>query len=159
MCGMCTSYVSNNTGAVVVFDGYDGFSTKDEVHNRRVENYVGETVSVSQYMANVDITVQQRVIHITRYVLWTCRSAQTKPIGAIANDTDIFSTLDTSCWSEILLWKHAHDYIKTDSVHLHTEKKSRSRTHHFKAIWQGINKHKSSEHRKTIATEAFLIFF
>ena len=69
MCGMCTSYVSNNTGAVVIFDGYDGFSTKDEVHNRRVENYVGEPVSVSQYMANVDITVQQRVIQITRYVL------------------------------------------------------------------------------------------
>ena len=67
---MCMSYVSNNTGAVLVFDGYDGFSTKDEVHNRRMENYVGAPVSVSQYMANVDITVQQKVIQITRYVLW-----------------------------------------------------------------------------------------
>ena len=69
MCGMCTSYASNNTGAVLVFDGYDGFSTKDEVPNRRMENNVGAPVSVSQYMANVDITVQQRVIQITRYVL------------------------------------------------------------------------------------------
>ena len=47
MCGMCTSYVSNNTGAVVVFDGYDGFSTKDEVHNRRVEIML---VNQSQYL-------------------------------------------------------------------------------------------------------------
>ena len=70
MCGMCTSYVSNNTGAVVVFDGYVSFSTKDEVHNRRMGNYVGEPVSVSQYMANVDITVQQKMIQIIRYVLW-----------------------------------------------------------------------------------------
>ena len=37
-------HVSNNIGAVVVFDG---FSTKHEAHNCSMGNYVGASVSVS----------------------------------------------------------------------------------------------------------------
>ena len=44
---MYTNYVSNNNGAVVVFDGYHGFSSKDEAYNRRMRKYVGASVSVS----------------------------------------------------------------------------------------------------------------
>ena len=65
---MCTSYVSNNTGAVVV-------SWLLIVPKTKFINVEWEIMLVhqSRYLntwPNGDITVQQKVIQIIRYVLW-----------------------------------------------------------------------------------------
>ena len=68
-------------------------STKDEVHNRRMENDVGAPVSVSQYMAKCRHYSPAEGDSDYKICTVACRSAQTKPTGVIANDTDIFQLL------------------------------------------------------------------
>ena len=87
---------------------------------------------------------------ITDFLMILAWASPFKPIGVIADDTDIFQLLihhaDLSDYYENMY--DLHDHIKTDIVHLHTENKFRSRTHlwftfstclermrhHFKAI-------------------------
>ena len=51
---ICEMYVrhlkANYRNALIIFDGYHGQSTKDEVHHRRMEDDVGATLSVSSEM-------------------------------------------------------------------------------------------------------------
>ena len=50
ICHVYTKYVTRKYGAVVVFDGYDGTSTKDMTHQRRNKGKVGETVTFEEDM-------------------------------------------------------------------------------------------------------------
>ena len=51
ICEMYVRHVKANYGnALIIFDGYHGQSTKDEVQHRRMEDDVGATVSVSSEM-------------------------------------------------------------------------------------------------------------
>ena len=68
-------------------------STKDEVHKRRMENYVGAPVSVSQYMAKWRHYSPAEGDSNYKICTVACRSAQTKPTGVNAKDTDIFQLL------------------------------------------------------------------
>ena len=51
-----TDFVAKNYGAaVIVFDGYDGFSTKDMTHRRRSKGKKGISVTFTQEM-NLTVT-------------------------------------------------------------------------------------------------------
>ena len=59
ICHVYTKYVTRKYGeAVVVFDGYDGTSTKDMTHQRRNKGKVGETVTFEEDM-HITMTKEQ----------------------------------------------------------------------------------------------------